>query len=220
MSGAIPRRWPTDRQPNPRGRVTRFDATDRRPVDKWTAAPRPTTSPQGQQPQQKRSTHMVHKPVNSECSRQATRRLGLASEPVERQHRQRDLLCRKCGKEVVYGTPGFGMAPPWCYLAQGMQHKSARREPWVWQGGSTIAGSADSIVVGEEIEVESARPTRDSARSAKAVFDVVHARKEFRGRMLAAHRDDAVDEPGLFRRRDWRAPVPTRSASERHANPP
>ena len=69
MSGAIPRRWPTDRQPNPEGRVTRFDATDRRPVDKWTAAPRPTTSPQGQQPQQKRSTHMVHKPVNSECSR-------------------------------------------------------------------------------------------------------------------------------------------------------
>ena len=69
MSGAIPRRWPTDRQPNPRGRVTRFDATDRRPVDKWTAAPRPTTSPQGQKPQQKRSTHMVHKPVNSECSR-------------------------------------------------------------------------------------------------------------------------------------------------------
>ena len=56
--------------PNPRGRVTRFDATDRRPVDKWTAAPRPTTSPQGQKPQQKRSTHMVHKPVNSECSRQ------------------------------------------------------------------------------------------------------------------------------------------------------
>ena len=54
---AIPRRWPTDRQPNPRGRVTRFDATDRRPVDKWTAAPRPTTSPQGQKPQQKRSTH-------------------------------------------------------------------------------------------------------------------------------------------------------------------
>ena len=50
--------------------MTRFDATDRRPVDKWTAAPRPTTSPQGQKPQQKRSTHMVHKPVNSECSRQ------------------------------------------------------------------------------------------------------------------------------------------------------
>ena len=76
MSGAIPRRWPTDRQPNPRGRVTRFDATDRRPVDKWTAAPRPTTSPQGQQPQQKRSTHMVHKPVNSECSRQALLRIS------------------------------------------------------------------------------------------------------------------------------------------------
>ena len=72
MSGAIPRRWPTYRQPNPRGRVTRFDATDRRPVDKWTAAPHPTTSPQGQQPQQKRSTHMVHKPVNSECSRHPT----------------------------------------------------------------------------------------------------------------------------------------------------
>ena len=49
--------------------MTRFDATERRPVDKWTAAPRLTTSPQGQQPQQKRSIHMVHKPVNSECSR-------------------------------------------------------------------------------------------------------------------------------------------------------
>ena len=53
--------------------MTRFDATDRRPVDKWTAAPRPTTSPQSQQPQQKRSTHMVHKPVNSECSRHLLR---------------------------------------------------------------------------------------------------------------------------------------------------
>ena len=36
--------------PNPRGRVTRFDATGRRPVDKWTAAPRLTTSPQGKPP--------------------------------------------------------------------------------------------------------------------------------------------------------------------------
>ena len=34
MSGAIPRRWPTDRQPNPR---VPFDATDRRPVDKCSA---------------------------------------------------------------------------------------------------------------------------------------------------------------------------------------
>ena len=50
--------------------MIRFDATGRHPVDKWTAAPRPTTSPQGQKPQQKRSNHMVHKPVNSECSRQ------------------------------------------------------------------------------------------------------------------------------------------------------
>ena len=53
----------------PVGRGIRFDATGRRPVDKWTAAPRPTTSPQGQKPQQKRSTHMVHKPVNSVCYR-------------------------------------------------------------------------------------------------------------------------------------------------------
>ena len=55
---------------NPAGRVIRFDATGQCPVDKWTAAPRLTTSPQAQQPQPKRSTHMVHKPVNSECSRQ------------------------------------------------------------------------------------------------------------------------------------------------------
>ena len=46
---------PTDRHrhPNPAGRVTRFDAACRRPVGKWTAAPRLTTSPQGQQSQQK-----------------------------------------------------------------------------------------------------------------------------------------------------------------------
>ena len=50
--------------------MSRFDATGRGPVDKWTAAPRLTTSPQAQQQQQKRSTHLVHKPVNSECSRQ------------------------------------------------------------------------------------------------------------------------------------------------------
>ncbi len=49
--------------------MIRFDATGRHPVDKWTAAPRPTTSPQGQKPQQKRSNHMVHKPVNSVCYR-------------------------------------------------------------------------------------------------------------------------------------------------------
>ena len=54
---------------NPAGRVIRFGATGRCPVDKWTAAPRLTTSPQGQAQQQKRSTHMVHKPVNSDCSR-------------------------------------------------------------------------------------------------------------------------------------------------------
>ncbi len=61
--------------------MTRFDATDRRPVDKWTAAPRPTTSPQGQKPQQKRSTHMVHKPVNSECSRQGLSWIGYGPVP-------------------------------------------------------------------------------------------------------------------------------------------
>ena len=68
--------------------MTRFDATDRRPVDKWTAAPRPTTSPQGQKPQQKRSTHMVHKPVNSECSRHDERRL----QRLQKQLVSQDLL--------------------------------------------------------------------------------------------------------------------------------
>ena len=48
MSGAIPRRWPTDRQPNPRGRVTRFDATDRRPeqVDSRSATDQFPTGPE------------------------------------------------------------------------------------------------------------------------------------------------------------------------------
>ena len=59
--------------PTPAGRVSRFDAACQSPVDKWTAAKRLTTSPQGQTHQQKRSTHMVHKPVNSKCSRQLLR---------------------------------------------------------------------------------------------------------------------------------------------------
>ena len=56
------------------GRVIRFDATGRRPVDTVDRrSRRPTTSPQGQKPQQKRSNHMVHKPVNSVCYRQRPR---------------------------------------------------------------------------------------------------------------------------------------------------
>ena len=50
------------RNPNPAGRVRRFDATGRRPVDKWTAAPRLTTSPQGQPQQQKRTYDVLRKP--------------------------------------------------------------------------------------------------------------------------------------------------------------
>ena len=69
MLGPLQRRRRAHRQPNPAGRVIRFDAARRCPVDKWTAAPRPTTSPQAQPHQQKRSTHLVHKPVNSKCSR-------------------------------------------------------------------------------------------------------------------------------------------------------
>ena len=51
--------------------MTRFDATGRRAL--WTSGQLGTadltTSPQAQQQQQKRSIHMVHKPVNSVCYR-------------------------------------------------------------------------------------------------------------------------------------------------------
>ena len=47
MPRPLQRRWRAHRRPNPAGRVSRFDAACRRPVDKWTAAPRLTTSPQG-----------------------------------------------------------------------------------------------------------------------------------------------------------------------------
>ena len=47
MSGAIPRRWPTYRQPNPRGRVTRFDATDRRPCGQVDSRSAPDHFPTG-----------------------------------------------------------------------------------------------------------------------------------------------------------------------------
>ena len=46
MPGTIPGHRRAHRQPNPAGRVSRFDATGQGPVDKWTAAPRLTTSPQ------------------------------------------------------------------------------------------------------------------------------------------------------------------------------
>ena len=65
-------RYQTDGEPidTPPGRPRDPLRRDRpAPVDKWTAAQRLTTSPQAQQHQQKRSTHLVHKPVNSECSR-------------------------------------------------------------------------------------------------------------------------------------------------------
>ena len=88
--------------PNPRGRVTRFDATDRRPVDKWTAAPRPTTSPQGQQPQQKRSTHMVHKPA--ECSRHG-RDANRADNPPFQTARLE--AGRACHIFLIVATPDF-----------------------------------------------------------------------------------------------------------------
>ena len=55
------------RNPNPAGRVRRFDATGRRPVDKWTAAPRLTTSPQGKPQQQKRTYDVLRKPDKSTC---------------------------------------------------------------------------------------------------------------------------------------------------------
>ena len=70
MPGPIPGHGRAHRHPNPAGRVSRFDATGQGPVDKWTAAPRLTHFPTGQPQQQKRSTHLVHKPVNSECARQ------------------------------------------------------------------------------------------------------------------------------------------------------
>ena len=75
---ALQRRRRARRTPKAASRVSRFDAACRRPVDKWTAAPRLTTSPQGHTHQQKRSTHLVHKPVNSKCSRQRERSQGTA----------------------------------------------------------------------------------------------------------------------------------------------
>ena len=83
--------------------MTRFDATDRRPVDKWTAAPRPTTSPQGQKPQQKRSTHMVHKPVNSECSRQGYT-FGVAQIAVIKQPKPKFMLLFRFVKSCQIGV--------------------------------------------------------------------------------------------------------------------
>ena len=45
--------------------MRRFDATGRRPVDKWTAAPRLTTSPQGKPQQQKRTYDVLPNPDTS-----------------------------------------------------------------------------------------------------------------------------------------------------------
>ena len=78
--------------------MTRFDATGRRAL--WTSGQLGTadltTSPQAQQQQQKRSIHMVHKPVNSVCYRQVWRQfLGIAMpmKPTTRpdKHHQADV---------------------------------------------------------------------------------------------------------------------------------
>ena len=65
--------------------MTRFDATGRRAL--WTSGQLGTadltTSPQAQQQQQKRSIHMVHKPVNSVCYRQMNVMRGRLSDSRE-----------------------------------------------------------------------------------------------------------------------------------------
>ena len=75
--------------------MTRFDATGRRAL--WTSGQLGqadlTTSPQAQQQQQKRSIHMVHKPVNSVCYRHIT-------EPVAASITDPAARCKVCG-----GTP-------------------------------------------------------------------------------------------------------------------
>ena len=63
---SLPGRRVLIRNRNPEGRVIHFDAIFRRPVDKWTAASRLTTSPQAQLPQRK--CNLVHNPVSSKCS--------------------------------------------------------------------------------------------------------------------------------------------------------
>ena len=66
-------------KPNPAGRVRRFDATGRSPVDKWTAAPRLTTCPQGKP--HNRSGHMMcyenrTNPLASDSAKSATPRVS------------------------------------------------------------------------------------------------------------------------------------------------
>ena len=67
MPGPLQGRRRAHRHLNPAGRVSRFDATGRSPVDKWTAAPRLTTSPQGQPQQQKRTINVLQKPAQPTC---------------------------------------------------------------------------------------------------------------------------------------------------------
>ena len=63
----LPGRRRAHRYAKAAGRVSRFDAACRCPVDKWTAAPRLTTSPQGQPQQQKRTIHVLQKPAKYTC---------------------------------------------------------------------------------------------------------------------------------------------------------
>ena len=110
MPGAIPNRRRAHRHPNPAGRVIRFDATGRSPVDKWTAAPRLTTSPQGQQHQPKRSTHLVHKPVNSECSRQVGKRWIVERADARKRRAGQGRSGRASANRVLGAAPTTGRA--------------------------------------------------------------------------------------------------------------
>ncbi len=86
--------------------MIRFDATGRRPVEKWTTRNRDfPTSPQAQQ-QQKRSIDLVHKPVNSVCYRHRTARPVTSSSRIPDRHRP---LLSVIESEHGIGSPGAGI---------------------------------------------------------------------------------------------------------------
>ena len=111
------------RNPNPAGRVRRFDATGRRPVDKWTAAPRLTTSPQGQPQQQKRTYDVLRKPDKSTSLATLCRAdLSAAHAP-------------SASPDGAAGGPRWPLSP--CMVGQ---YPNISPRIWIYPGASRISG--------------------------------------------------------------------------------
>ena len=141
------------------GRVRRFDATRRRPVDKWTAAPRLTTCPQGKPQQQKRTNDVLPKPAKLTCYPILNARIYLGESTTKFRRLPRSVW--RCKLLIPNGTPRdrrFGGQPK---TATGRRGRVAGVQ-------TLIAFDAELCRPGPPTRDAAAAPSRCCERAAQA----------------------------------------------------